>query len=49
MFHYRILIAAGVLQIILLFLMPALNFLIKPLLTRSKWRFVVLFFILGSV
>ena len=43
MFHYRILIAAGVLQIILLFLLPALNFLIKPLLTRSKWRFVVLF------
>ena len=42
MFHYRILIAAGVLQIILLFLLPALNFLIKPLLTCSKWRFIAL-------
>ena len=42
MFHYRILIAAGVLQIILLFLLPALNFLIKPLFRTKKWRFIAL-------
>ena len=42
MFHYRILIAAGVLQIILLFLLPALNFLIKPFFRTKKWRFIAL-------
>ena len=42
MFHYRILIAAGVLQIVLLLILPALHFLIKPLLTQKKWRFIIL-------
>lgn len=36
MFHYRILIAAGVLQIVLLLILPALHFLIKPLLTQKN-------------
>ena len=42
MFHYRILIAASVLQIVLLLFLPALNFLIKPIFRTKKWRFVAL-------